>query len=47
MCYSAQVWADYRRYVREWGADISIKEFFDLFFRRAGGERVIIPRAMF
>lgn len=46
MCYSAQVWADYRRYVREWGADISIKEFFDLFFRRAGGERVIIPRAM-
>lgn len=46
MCYSAQVWADYKRYVREWGADISIKEFYDLFFRRAGGERVIIPRAM-
>ena len=27
MCFSAQEWADYRKYVREFGADISIREF--------------------
>lgn len=27
MCYSAQVWADYHHYVREFGADIDIREF--------------------
>src|SRR5438105_2361596 len=32
MCYSAMIWADYRRYVREWGADIDIKRFVELFW---------------
>lgn len=32
MCYSAQVESDYRRYVREWGATMSISEFVRLFW---------------
>jgi hypothetical protein len=27
MCYSAQIRAGYQKYVREYGADISIREF--------------------
>ena len=46
MCYSAQVWADYERYVREFGADIDIRTFFDLYVRRRGGEKVKTPKAM-
>jgi len=46
MCYSAQVWADYRRYLRDFGAELSIKEFFDLFWRRKSDPRVKIPRAI-
>lgn len=34
MCYSAMVWADYRRYVKQYGADISIKDFVKLAERR-------------
>ena len=25
MCYSAQIWADYRLYVRQYGAELDIK----------------------
>lgn len=46
MCYSAQVWADYKRYVRDFGALLSIKEFFDLFWRRNGDPTVKIPKGM-
>ena len=28
MCYSAQVWADYRLYVRQYGAELDIKCVF-------------------
>ena len=31
MCYSAQIWADYRVYVRQFGAELDIKEFYELF----------------
>lgn len=34
MCYSAQVWADFNRYCRVFGADLDIKQFYDLFYRR-------------
>lgn len=44
MCYSAQVKADYRVYVRAYGAHLSIHEFFDLFWRRRNGDkRIRIP----
>jgi putative SOS response-associated peptidase YedK len=46
MCYSAQIWADYRRYVREYGALLDIKEFYDLFWRRKSDSKIKIPRAM-
>ncbi|MCW5631817.1 MAG: SOS response-associated peptidase family protein [Rubrivivax sp.] len=35
MCYSAQIVANYRTYVRLFGAQISLSEFVDLFWRRA------------
>jgi len=46
VCYSAQILADYRRYVRMFGAELSIKEFVDLVWRRSAGARVPIPKAM-
>lgn len=45
MCYSAQVWAEYKRYVREWGADVDIHQFMKLYWDRdLRGTRT--PRAM-
>jgi len=46
MCYSAQIKADYSRFVREYGAVLSIKDFFDLFWRRLGDPTMVIPRAV-
>lgn len=46
MCYSAQVWADYRRYIRAFGAELDIKEFYELFWRHLGEPRIKIPKAM-
>ena len=46
MCYSAQVWADYRRYIRQFGAELDIKEFYALFLRRNSDSRVKVPKAM-
>jgi putative SOS response-associated peptidase YedK len=46
MCYSAQILADYRRFVRMFGATMSIKEFARLFFERAEGSKAKIPKAM-
>ncbi|CAB3802932.1 SOS response-associated peptidase family protein [Pararobbsia alpina] len=46
MCYSAQIIADYRKYVRMFGADISLEEFAQLFFERAGGSKVKIPKGV-
>lgn len=45
MCYSAMVWADYRRYVKEFGADIDIREFARLAERRIR-DRNTWPKAM-
>lgn len=46
MCYSAQIKADYSRFVREYGAVLSIKDFFDLFWRRLGDPTMVVPRAV-
>ena len=46
MCYSAQVWADCRLYVRQYGADLDIKEFYELFWRRSADRKIKIPKAM-
>ncbi len=46
MCYSAQIWAGYKKYVRLWGADIDIDAFVRLYWTRSQGTRISIPRAM-
>ncbi|HSS06166.1 MAG TPA: SOS response-associated peptidase family protein, partial [Rhodanobacteraceae bacterium] len=46
MCYSAQIWADYRKYVRVWGADIGIQAFVRLYWNRSQGAKIKIPKAM-
>lgn len=45
MCYSAQIRANYRDYVRLFGATLSIKEFVKLFFERPEA-KLKIPKAM-
>lgn len=46
MCYSAQILADYRKYVRHFGAIVDLKEFVDLFWRRLTDASIKIPKAM-
>jgi putative SOS response-associated peptidase YedK len=46
MCYSAQILASYKRYVRVWGADVSMKDFARLYWDRAQGAKIKIPKAM-
>lgn len=46
MCYSAQVWQDYRKYVRRYGAELDIKAFTDLYWQRQDGARIRTPKAM-
>jgi len=44
MCYSAQIWQSYQRYVRAWGADISITEFVELYWLRAQNPKIFVTR---
>ena len=46
MCYSAQIRADYRKYKRTWGAEISIMEFVRLYWDRKANARINICKAM-
>jgi putative SOS response-associated peptidase YedK len=46
MCYSAQILSDYRRYSKEYGATLSIREFVELFWHRQRDPRTKIPKAM-
>ena len=46
MCYSALVWADYRRYIRDFNAELDIKEFYELFCRHIDDARIKVPKAM-
>ncbi len=47
MCYSAQIEADYDKFVREWGAVISLKRFVELFWeKRKDGQWIKIPKSM-
>ena len=44
MCYSSQIRAEYKKYVRKWGADISIKQYFQLYWDRRADAKIKIPR---
>jgi len=46
MCYSAQIWADYRKYLRIFGARMSIHEYVEIFWRRTLDAKLLIPKAM-
>jgi putative SOS response-associated peptidase YedK len=48
MCYSARILADYRRYVRMFGANASLRDFVDLFLRRQSDPeaRIVIPKGV-
>jgi putative SOS response-associated peptidase YedK len=46
MCYSAQIEADYKKYVKMFGARMSIREFATLYWERAEGSKAKIPKAM-
>lgn len=46
MCYSAQVQADYKKYVTMFGAEMSIREFYEVFYRRRLDAKIKIPKAV-
>ncbi|KWO88594.1 hypothetical protein WM32_09110 [Burkholderia ubonensis] len=46
MCYSAKVEANYREYVRRYGADMDIETFRRLYFARAASADIKIPKAV-
>lgn len=46
MCYSALVWADYRRYVREFGAHLDIGEFVEIYGARLQNPKIKIPKGV-
>ena len=46
MCYSAQIQADYRKYIKMFGAHMGIREFAQLYFERAEGSKAKVPKAM-
>lgn len=46
MCYSAQIWADYRKFAKVFGATISIQDFVRLYWERGKDGKAKIPKAM-
>jgi putative SOS response-associated peptidase YedK len=46
MCYSAQIEADWRKFTKEFGARLSLREFAQLYWERANGAKVKIPKAI-
>jgi putative SOS response-associated peptidase YedK len=46
MCYSAQIWQEYQKYVRAFGATLDVAAFVDLFWSRVEDDRIKIPKAL-
>jgi len=46
MCYSAKIQANYREYVRLYGADMDVETFSRLYFVRAAGGDIKLPKAV-
>jgi len=46
MCYSAQIWQDYRKYTRLYGASLAIEDFVSLYWHRQQGGKAATARAM-
>lgn len=45
MCYSAMVRADYQNFVREYRARLSIKDFYEIFWRRLEDRKLDVVRS--
>lgn len=46
MCYSAQIWAEYKKYVRAYDVEIDLATYAELFWSRLEDDRIKIPKAM-
>jgi len=46
VCYSAQILDSYEKYVRNWGADISLRDFHQIYFLRRSTPSIMIPKAI-
>lgn len=46
VCYSAQIEAEYKKYVRAFGATLSVEEYARLYWARREDSRIKIPKAM-
>lgn len=46
MCYSAQIWQSYQKYVRHFGADIDMDEFVRIYWLRQEGAKLKLGKAM-
>lgn len=46
MCYSAQIWSDYKKYIRLYGAEVDIQTFVALFWSRLEDDRIKLPKAL-
>lgn len=46
MCYSAQIRAEYKQFVRMFGAVLNIRAFSKLYFERQSDPKIKIPKAM-
>jgi putative SOS response-associated peptidase YedK len=46
MCYSAQIWQSYQKYVRHFGADIDMDEFMRVYWLRQEGAKLRLAKAM-
>lgn len=47
MCYSAEVWADYKKYLRQFpGSVLSIRDFVELYVRRHSDPKLKLPKGM-
>ena len=46
MCYSAQIWASWRKFEHVWHTGMSIQEFAELYIAGMSDKRIRIPKAM-
>ncbi|CAN7386947.1 SOS response-associated peptidase family protein [Variovorax sp. LjRoot178] len=46
MCYSAQIKADFTRFIRQFGGDLKLEEFAKIYFERSTNPRIKIPKVM-
>ncbi|SCK54369.1 hypothetical protein VAR608DRAFT_5549 [Variovorax sp. HW608] len=46
MCYSAQIRAEYKQFVRLFGGELSLRAFSKLYFERQSDPKIKIPKGM-